>query len=73
MKAIGVLLGTLLGTGWLLGLLLYGCIPLMLLSITLSLRGIRRELERMNDHATTRAFIDAPPREYTKMGTLVTR
>jgi len=73
MKTFVTLAGALLGTSWVLGFLLYGCIPLMLLSITLSLRGIRRELERMNDHIDKRAFIEAPPREYTKMGTLVTR
>lgn len=35
-----------------------------------SLSGIRRELERLNEHMERRAFIEAPPRKYTKMGTL---
>lgn len=35
-----------------------------------SLAGIRRELERMNEQSERRAFVEAPPRKYTKMGTL---
>jgi len=73
MSTLGAIIGGIFSAGWVLGFLLYGCIPVMLLSITLSLRGIRRELSAMNDHMEKRAFIEAPPREYTKTGTLVTR
>jgi hypothetical protein len=70
---LGISGGLALAIVWLALLVLAFGWPLATWWAARSLSGIRRELERMNDHLEKRAFIEAPPREYTKMGTLVTR
>lgn len=72
-ELVGGTLGLGVGLLWIVALVLLMFWPLMAWSAMRSLKGIRRELERMNDHMDKRAFVEAPPREYTKMGTLVTR
>lgn len=47
---IAALLGTPLALLWIVGLLLYGALPVMAFSAMLNLKGIRRELHRLNDN-----------------------
>lgn len=56
--------------GLLATMLFAGFVPVMVFFSMRHLKGIRRELERLNEHMQARAFAEAPPRKYTKMGTL---
>jgi hypothetical protein len=48
-ELLGLLLGSSLGSLWVIGLLLYGTLPVMALVVTLNIRKMRIELQRIHN------------------------
>lgn len=70
MRLLGLTGGVVVALGWLTLITLAGFMPLMALSAMRSLKGIRRELERLNATMERNAIVEGDRRPYVKTGSL---
>lgn len=69
-ELLGLTGGLVVALGWMILLMFAGFWPLMMWSMVRSLKGIRRELTRMNDNLERNAIVEGDVRPYVKTGPL---